>query len=68
MDDLGIKLTKVMNGKGMTQADVCRITGFSTAVVSQVFSGKTKDPRLSTIIPICKALGVTVDELLSTEI
>ena len=68
MDDLGIRLTKVMNVKGLTQADVCRITGFSTAVVSQVFSGKTKDPRLSTIIPICKALGVTVDELLSTEI
>lgn len=68
MDDLGSKLTKVMNDKGMTQADVCRLTGFSTAVVSQVFSGKTKDPRLSTIIPICRALNITVDELLSTEI
>lgn len=67
MDDLGKKLTKLMNDRGLTQADVCRISGLSTAIVSQVFSGKTKDPRLSTIIPICKALNVTLDELLSME-
>lgn len=67
MDDLGKKLTKVMESKGMSQADVCRITGFSTAVVSQVFSGKTKDPRLSTILPICAALGTSIDELLAME-
>lgn len=65
MERLAENIQSVMEMKGISQADVCRATGLSTAIVSLVCSGKTKDPRLSTIVPICKALDVTLEELLS---
>lgn len=57
------RIQKVLELRGMTQAEVCRITGLSSAKVSQVVSGSTKDPRISTIVPIAQALSVSLDYL-----
>lgn len=61
--ELHERIQKVLELRGMSQADVCRITGLSSAKVSQVVSGSTKDPRISTIIPIAQALNVSLDYL-----
>jgi transcriptional regulator with XRE-family HTH domain len=47
----------------MTQGDLCRKLKLDRAYMSNVESGK-KNPTLSTITNIAKALGVSVDELL----
>ena len=57
------RLNELLKEKGATQADVCRETGLSTALVSQVFSGKTKDPRLSTMVSICEYFCISVGDL-----
>lgn len=57
------RIQKVLSFRDMSQADVCRITGLSSAKVSQVVSGSTRDPRISTIVPIAKALDVSLDYL-----
>lgn len=49
---------------GMKQADVCRASGMSDAHVSQIFSGKIKDPKASVIYKIAHAMGISVDALL----
>lgn len=49
---------------GMKQADVCRASGMSDAHVSQIFSGKIKDPKVSVIYKIAHAMGISVDALL----
>lgn len=63
MDRLAGFLNMKIDELGMSQADVARASGLSTAVVAQIFSGKTKDPRLSTALIICDTLGIDVDEL-----
>ena len=61
--ELAERLNGLLKEKGATQADVCRETGLSTALVSQVFSGKTKDPRLSTMVSICEYFCMSIGEL-----
>lgn len=47
----------------MTQADLARLTGMSQAVISQIVSGKTKDPHFSRVVAIAKALDVSLNYL-----
>lgn len=57
-------LREIADDKGIRQADICRATGLSDAHVSQLFSGKIRDPKASVIYKIARAMGVTVDDLL----
>ena len=49
--------------RGMSQGDLCRALALDRAYISNVESGK-KNPTLSTITNIAKALNVSADELL----
>ena len=60
---LHVRLNELLKEKGATQADVCRETGLSTALVSQVFSGKTRDPRLSTMLALCAYFDMSLGDL-----
>ena len=62
MSELSEFLNNALRERGMTQADVARKSGLSTGLVAQVFSGSTKDPRLSTALAICQALNIGIDE------
>lgn len=57
-------LIDYLGERSMKQADVCRASGLSDAHVSQIFSGKIKDPKASIVYKIAHAMGITVDELL----
>ncbi len=56
-------MKKIRLAKGMTQGDICRKLELDRAYISNVESGN-KNPTLSTITNIAKALGVSIDELL----
>ena len=60
---LGENIRRIRLAKGMTQGDLCRKLEVDRAYMSNVESGK-KNPTLSTITNIAKALAVSVDELL----
>lgn len=47
----------------MTQADLARATGMSTAIIAQICNGTTKDPRLGSVLKIASALDVSLDFL-----
>lgn len=49
---------------GMRQVDVCRKSGLSDAHVSQLFSGKIRDPKVSVVRKVTQAMGISVDDLL----
>ena len=49
---------------GMRQVDVCRESGLSDAHVSQLFSGKIRDPKVSVVRKVTQAMGISVDNLL----
>jgi len=47
----------------MSQGDICRITGMDRGYISRVENG-SKNPTISNLEKIAKALGVKPDELL----
>jgi len=56
-------MERIRKAKQMTQGDICRKLGVDRSYISNVESGN-KNPTLSTITKLAKALGVSVDELL----
>jgi transcriptional regulator with XRE-family HTH domain len=60
---LGENIRRIRLAKNLTQGDLCRKLEVDRAYMSNIESGK-KNPTLSTITNMAKALGVSVDELL----
>ena len=60
---LGQNMKRIRLTKQMSQGDICRKLGVDRAYISNVESGN-KNPTLSTITKLAKALGVSVNELL----
>lgn len=60
---LGQNMKRIRLAKQMSQGDICRKLGVDRSYISNVESGK-KNPTLSTITKLAKALGVSVGELL----
>ena len=62
--DLAARLNEISKEKGLSQAEIARRSGLSTAKITQLFRGSTKDPRISTVMMLCQALEVPLDELI----
>ncbi len=56
------RISELLKEKGMSQADICRLTGISTALMSNYVKGKAS-PSLSNAVAIADALNVSLDEL-----
>lgn len=51
-----------MDSLDLKQADICRITGIQSSLMSDYMSGK-KSPALTNAIRIADAMGMSLDEL-----
>ena len=60
---LGENVRRIRLTKDMTQGDLCRKLEVDRAYISNIESGK-KNPTLSTIERIAKALNVSIEELI----
>lgn len=56
------RLTEKMEEQGMTQADLCKLTGLSTSMISHYCTGQ-RIPTIPVAIKITKALNTTVEYL-----
>jgi transcriptional regulator with XRE-family HTH domain len=68
--EYGKALRLILRELDVSQADLARRMNTSTAYVSQICSGKIKEPSLSKAFEIAEALGVSVDrfvELMRSE-
>jgi transcriptional regulator with XRE-family HTH domain len=65
--DFAKKLKQWREKKGLTQEGLARKAEISYNTVIKLETGGIKDPRVSTIIKIAKALEITMDELLLGE-
>jgi transcriptional regulator with XRE-family HTH domain len=57
------RLKRLRKAAGLTQQALAVKAGLSMASVIHLEGGRTPDPRMSTLLALAKALGVTVDEL-----
>lgn len=51
--------------KGWSLRDLERATGISNALISQIETGKVKDPGFTTVVRLSDALGFTLDRAAS---
>ena len=59
--EYGKVLRHILREADVSQAELARRTGISTAYISQLCSGKIKEPTLSKAYSIADALGVSPD-------
>ena len=60
-------IKKLLKEKNMTIYRLAKITSFDETGLRNIINGKRKDPHISTILRIAKALNVKVDDLLLDE-
>ena len=60
----GSALRMILRQSGMTQAELARAIGRSTSYVSQLMTGKVREPSISTAFEIADALHTTVQAFL----
>lgn len=61
----GEALRKLLRERDMNQAELARAIGKSNSYVSQLLSGKVKEPSVSVAFDIADALGVRVQDFLN---
>lgn len=52
--------------KGVTLRQLEKESGISNALISQIETGKVKDPGFSTVVRLCEALGISVERAAAT--
>ena len=62
-----IKLLEYREQKHLTLAVLSKMTGLGTGRLSEIETGVTSDPRISTLIKIADALDVSLDELVGRD-
>ena len=60
-------IKKLLKEKNMTIYRLAKITSIDETGLRNIINGKIKDPHISTITKIAKALNVKVDDLLLDE-
>ncbi len=58
-------LVRIHKKKQLSQEGVARRSGLATVTISKLEEGRSSDPRMSTVCKLAKALGCSVDALLS---
>lgn len=59
-------LKRLLNDRGLKQADLCRMTGIQTSLLSEYLSGK-KSPAIGNAIKIANAFAISLDALVGKE-
>lgn len=67
MQYVQIKFKELRKQSNMTQAEIAEKLGIQQQAWARLETGKVPDPRASTIVHICKELGVSANWLLGLE-
>ncbi|OGT26023.1 MAG: hypothetical protein A3I77_02890 [Gammaproteobacteria bacterium RIFCSPLOWO2_02_FULL_42_14] len=65
--EVGNVLNQLLSNAGISEAKLGRIIGVPRATINRIASGRTPDPRASTLHAIAKYFNVTVDQLLGNQ-
>jgi SOS-response transcriptional repressor LexA len=65
-DVLVANLHRLLHSHNLTEAMLARLTKIPQPTLHKILSGKTEDPRISTLQSLANFFGVTIDELYSS--
>jgi transcriptional regulator with XRE-family HTH domain len=62
---LGLSIRRLREAKGWDQKELARRAAISQPYLSQLETGSRPDPAISVVRKVAKALGVSLDELVT---
>lgn len=62
------KITKILREKDITINKLSSISCLTQSTVDSLVNGKSKNPKLLTIVRICDGLGITLSEFFDDEV
>lgn len=62
------KINKILREKDITVNKLASISCLTQSTVDSLLNGKSKNPKLLTIVRICDGLGITLSEFFDDEI
>ncbi len=62
---LGNRINEAMRARGLNKVELAELSGLSQPMVTLITTGKTKDPGISKVVAISKALQVPIDLIVS---
>lgn len=65
--EIGNILNHLLSKAGISEAELGRVIGIPRATINRIASGRTPDPRASTLGAIAEYFNVTVDQLLGKQ-
>lgn len=64
---MGERIKRYREEAGLTPADLAKASNVNKSVVSRLESDDEYDPRLTTLMAICQALGISISKLLASK-
>ena len=55
-------INKLKKEKGLTNAQISKLSGVTLSTLDKITSGANKNPKLDTLQAICRVLGCTLDD------
>lgn len=68
MSNIGENIKRIRKSKGLTQADLVKMTGIGQGHISEIENDLYPNAGTSTIMLIAKALDVTIEEITGMEL
>ena len=58
------RLLEILNDKHISRYKLSKLSGVNESTITRLLNEKNKDPKLSTVKAIAKALGVDINEII----
>ena len=65
---VSLKILKIIREKDITVNKLANICCLTQSTVDSLINGKSKNPKLLTIVRICDGLNITIDEFFKDEL
>lgn len=62
---IGRRIDELASRRSLTLYDLAKLSGVSAPSIHRLATVRQPDPKISTVVALAEALGVTVDELLA---
>lgn len=64
---LGKRMKQLANERGITLNEVIKRAGINQSTISEITSGRSKHPRVSTIQKFCNGCGISIGEFFTSD-
>lgn len=62
------RITAAMRARGLNKSELAELSGLSQPMITYITTGQTRDPGISKVVAITKALNVPIDVLIDESV